>query len=632
MCGIAGFIDFNSVSQRVNLENMTDALLHRGPDAYGYSFHKNKNYTIGLGHRRLSILDLSELGKQPMEFENLEIIYNGEVYNFREVRDELEDFGYQFKSDSDTEVILKSFHKWGVNSVNKFNGMFVIVIYDKERDQVTIIRDRGGVKPCYYYYKDGLFLFSSELKSFHQHSNFEKEIDIQVLGKYLQHGYIPEPYSIFKNTQKLKSGCYLEFNLKNKEFICREYWNVIDFYNKPKLAIGREEAVYQTEELMKLSFKYRMVSDVPVGIFLSGGYDSSVVTGLLQKDSTDKLKTFTIGFEEKGFDEAPYAKQVANHLGTDHVEYYYTQKDALDIFPKLSEIFDEPFGDSSVIPTVLVSQLARKDVTVSLSADGGDELFAGYSKYDLNLKYWNKLKKSPSTLRKVMTIGMGWIDPNNIPLFNKKYNFETKYLKLQSLLSSKSITEILNKRSQHFTDNQISKLLNIKYSGIKTNFDFDVTNFDDPLNEMLALDYKTYMVDDVLVKVDRATMCVSLEGREPLLDYRLIEFLAQLPSDYKCYKGEKKSILKEITHKFLPKEIMDRPKKGFGVPVMFWIKDQLREYFMYYLDKDKLEKQGVFNTYEIIRLRDRFLQGNAENATRLWFVLMFQMWYEKWMS
>ena len=209
MCGIAGFIDFNSVSQRVNLENMTDALLHRGPDAYGYSFHKNKNYTIGLGHRRLSILDLSELGKQPMEFENLEITYNGEVYNFREVRDELEDFGYQFKSDSDTEVILKSFHKWGVNSVNKFNGMFVIVIYDKERDQVTIIRDRGGVKPCYYYYKDGLFLFSSELKSFHQHSNFEKEIDIQVLGKYLQHGYIPEPYSIFKNTQKLKTGCYL---------------------------------------------------------------------------------------------------------------------------------------------------------------------------------------------------------------------------------------------------------------------------------------------------------------------------------------------------------------------------------------------------------------------------------------
>ena len=631
MCGIVGFCDFLKKSSSDILKNMTDILHHRGPDDSGYFWDENEYSQIALGHRRLSILDLSAHGHQPMSFEHLDIVFNGEVYNFKEIKKELLELGYSFHSDSDTEVILKSYHQWGTKAVDKFNGMFAITIYDKKANKLIFIRDRAGVKPFYYYKKDSLILFSSELKSFHNHPDFQKDINKSSLSLYLQFGYIPEPHSIFKNTYKLKAGHYIEIDLKSQKFEEIKYWDVVDFYNKPKLDISQNEAIEKTEELLKSSFEYRMVSDVPVGVFLSGGYDSSVVTAILQKQRTEKLNTFTIGFKEKGFDEAPYAKEVAKYLGTNHTEYYCTQKDALEIIPKLCEIYDEPFGDSSAIPTILVSQLARKDVTVSLSADGGDEIFAGYSKYTTALQYFNKFKSIPNSVKSLVKLGMDNINPNHIPILSNTYNFATRYEKINGILKAKSSVEAMKYTSEYFTKKERDTILKVHFDDLKTNFDIQIADTNDEMNQMLAIDYKTYMIDDILTKVDRATMSVSLEGREPLLDYRIVEFVSQLPSNLKYKDGDKKWLLKQITHKYLPKEMMDRPKQGFGVPLTEWFRDELKEYFMIYLDERRIEKEGLFNSKEVVRLRDSYLSGNRENVQKLWFLLMFEMWYEKWM-
>ena len=634
MCGISGFIDFNGNSTEEILKNMTDVLHHRGPDDSGYSLRKTATSTqIGLGHRRLSILDLTAHGHQPMLFQDIEIVYNGEVYNFDEIKQELLKLDYQFESHSDTEVILKAYHKWGLEAVHKFNGMFAMTIYDKRKDKVFIIRDRSGIKPLFWYQKEDTILYASELKSFHQHPKFKKVINHNALALFLQYQYIPEPHSIFQDCFKLKAGHYLEIDLKTKSVSEHQYWDVIDAYNKPKLDISLEEAINETEKILTSSFEYRMVSDVPVGIFLSGGYDSSVVTALLQKDRTQKLKTFTIGFHEKGYDETPYARAVAKHLGTEHTEYYCTQKDALEIIPKLAEIFDEPFSDDSAIPTTLVSELARKDVTVALSADGGDELFAGYNKYSLASKYYNFFSKIPKSARAPLSGLMGKINPNNIPIAKDSYNFATKYEKAKNILNADNCTKVMQHTSHHVTSHELKEILKSEFLLPNTNFDTAslLNENNDDLASMLAIDYKTYMLDDILTKVDRATMSVSLEGREPLLDYRLIEFVASLPSDYKFRNNTTKYILKEITHRYIPKEMMDRPKMGFGVPLMEWFKDELKEYFLVYFDEKRLQQEGIFNAKKVVMMRDRYLRGEKVDIEILWSLLIFQMWYEKWM-
>jgi len=627
MCAITGFCDFNKKLDKEILIKMRDILHHRGPDDSGYSFYSLDKCNIGLGHRRLSILDLTSNGHQPMSFDSLEIIYNGEVYNFKKIRNELEKYGYTFKSNSDTEVILKAYHKWGINAVHKFNGMFVITIYDKKNKKIILIRDRVGVKPLYYYYKDGLFMFASELKSFHQNLYFKKELDIDVLAPYLQYGYILEPYSIFKNTYKLKAGHYLEFDIKTNQFNIIKYWDVIDYYNKPKLNISEVEAIEETEKLLKSAFNYRMVADVDVGVFLSGGYDSSVVTAILQSNMSKKLKTFTIGFEEEGYNEANYAKEVAKHLGTNHIEYYCRQKDALEIIPKLPDIYDEPFGDSSAIPTVLVSKLARKSVKVSLSADGGDEIFGGYDKHTLTINYFNKFSKMP--LKGLISIFLNYINPTYIPYLNKTYNFEARYLKIKNILKAKDIIDTLKYVSQYFTNEQLKSIFVKNVKRLTSNFELSVNN--DNISKILAIDYKTYLVDNILVKVDRATMSVSLEGREPLLDYRIIEFVSRLPNEYKIRNGEKKWLLKQITHKYLPKDLMDRPKKGFSVPIFKWFKDKLKEYLIYYLSEKRVKEMGILNYKEVIKLRNEYLNGKKINVQKLWFLLMFEMWRERWL-
>lgn len=634
MCGIAGFIDFNRNSSADILQQCTDTLLHRGPDGGGYAFVEKDNCQVGLGHRRLSIIDLSPAASQPMWFKNYCLIFNGEIYNYAEIKVTLEKLGHSFSTHSDSEVILHAYAQWGAAMLQHFIGMFAFVIYDKEKNILFACRDRAGVKPFTYYWKDGLFLFGSELKALVKHPAFRKEINLDAAAAFMQFGYVPTPHCIFMDTHKLKPGHFLELDITSKSVVTKQYWNVYDAYNKPALKISLPEAIEETEKLLSNAFQYRMVSDVPVGVFLSGGYDSSCVTALLQKNNTEKIKTFTIGVPDAGLNEAPYAKDIAAHLGTDHTEYYCTQKEALEIVPQLSFFYDEPFADSSAIPTSLVSKIAREKVTVALSADAGDEIFAGYNRYDYVMKYGRKLQSVPGFIRKGAAAMMNNIPSNSIPLFNKKYLFHSRYEKVKSFLKNPSEQNILMGLTKQMGDADVALLFKNPIRGLATAFESNELKkeYFSTLPYLMAIDYQTYLLDDILQKVDRAGMSVSLEGREPFLDQRIIEWAAQLPMEYKYNNGNKKFIIKEIVHKYLPKEMMNRPKMGFGIPIIHWLQDELRHFVDQYLDEGFIERQGIFNNREVQRLRASFYNGKIEIAEKIWFILMFQMWYDRWMN
>src|SRR3989337_1864962 len=440
MCGIVGLCSLNKRTDKTVLTSMRDALTHRGPDDAGIYFDQECN--VGLGHRRLSVLDLSSFGHQPMSNDNgsIWITYNGEVYNYREIREELIKKGYNFKSDSDTEVVIKAYEEWGIDCVHKFIGMFALAIWDRREKKLYLLRDRVGVKPLYYYYKDGLFLFASELKALMKHPDFSKEVNYSVLSIYLRYGYIPAPFTIFQNTYKLKPGHYLCFS--NNDVRELKYWDIVDFYLQEPINTSEDEVVEELENLLIDSFKYRLVSDVPVGVFLSGGIDSSTLTALLQKNISTQLKTFSIGFYDDRFDEAKWSKKIANYLETDHTEYYLSVKEAFSIIEKLPEIYDEPFGDSSGIPTYLVSRLARQDVTVTLSADGGDELFCGYNHYR-SIIYLNRLfLRIPKYIRDLIIEAIYTISPIRVDSINRAFmpiiprikNLRDKYEKWRNML------------------------------------------------------------------------------------------------------------------------------------------------------------------------------------------------------
>ncbi len=641
MCGITGFFDFNKNSTLGALQEMTESLKHRGPDASNCNIIESSSAQIGLGHTRLSIIDLSEHGSQPMFFSNHWICFNGEVYNFNEIKKKLENLGHEFIGTSDTEVVLHSYIEWGEKCLEEFVGMFAFVIYNVKNESVFCARDRAGVKPFFYYFHEGLFLFSSELKSFHKHPGFKKEININVVGAYMQYGNVPTPYCIFKYCQKLKPGHTLSFNLKetNEKLTQigsgqKQYWNVYDYYNKPKLDLSFEEAKIETEKTLVSACNYRMVADVPVGVFLSGGYDSACVTALIQKEQTQQLKTYTISVPDIGLNEAPYAKSVAEHLGTNHHEISCSQKEAIELIPGLPYYYDEPFADSSAIPTTLVSKMARKEVTVALSADAGDEVFAGYNRYDYLMRYGKKLNSLPGFARKSIAGIMNAIPSNNIPVLRNKYNFHNRYEKLKTLLKDPSSEKIMKSLSEQFTSNQLNSFLNFNYDELATAYtskELLKENYT-PLSYMMAIDYQSYLVDDILQKVDRATMTVSLEGREPLLDHRIIEFAAQLPDSYKYHKGIKKYMLREITHQYIPKEMMDRPKMGFAIPIAEWMKTDLKELVNDYINETSIKEQQIFNWSSVESLKNAFFNGKKEYDYKLWYLLMFQMWYEKWMK
>ncbi len=633
MCGITGFIDYQKRTDPAVLQNMNRSLTHRGPDGEGTRLIENEHALIGLGHRRLSIIDLTDTGKQPMIYEDLHMVFNGEIYNYQEIKDELKTMGHLFIGSSDSEMILHAFKEWGAECLQRFIGMFAIVIYDESKHSLFCARDRSGVKPLYYYQAGDLFMFASELKAFHEHPNFSKEINLNAVAAFMQYGNVPTPHCIFQNAWKLNPGHYLQVNLSNGDLTEVQYWNVYDSYNKPKLDISYEEAKKQTREILKSSFDYRMVADVPVGVFLSGGYDSTCVTAMLQSERNQKLKTFTIGVPDIGLNEAPYARDIASHLGTDHTEITCTQKDAIELIPNLPYFYDEPYADSSAIPTTLVARAAREKVTVALSADGGDEIFAGYNRYDYLLRYGKKLRSIPGFVRRSTASMMEGISSEKIPILRNKYNFHNRYEKLKQVLRNPSEEEIMLSLSQQFTDKQIQGLTAFEVDSLNTLFESDELKreFFTPLSYMMAIDYQTYLLDDIMQKVDRATMSVSLEGREPFLDQRIIEFVAQLPDSYKYHNGVKKRLLKDIVHDYVPATLLDRPKMGFAIPIANWLQNELRDLVEDHINEKDMREQGIFNWVEVAKLKEHFFAGKKEYDMKIWYLLMFQMWYKKWM-
>lgn len=633
MCGITGFADFTNNSSVELAAEMAATMPHRGPDGQGEYFQQFDQVQIGFGHRRLSIIDLSHAAGQPMHYDGLTIVFNGEIYNYNEIRNELIALGHQFQTHSDTEVILHSWRQWDEKCIEKWRGMFAIAILDQKSNELICIRDRAGVKPFHYYFHKDVFIFGSELKNLMAHPAFEKQINTSAVASFLQYGYISAPYSIFQHTHKLKPGHILRLQLSTKNISVHQYWNVYDYYNKPKLNISLPDAVDETERILKESFQYRMVADVPVGVFLSGGYDSTCVTSLLQSTSTDKLRTFTIGTEDDTLNEAPFARQIAHRLGTDHTEYYCTSKEALDIIPSLPFYYDEPFADSSAIPTILVSRMARQKVAVALSADAGDEIFAGYNRYDYISRYGQKIQSVPAPLRKMVASIMSLISSESIPVLNKKANFHSRYDKLKNLLNDPSTAELLKNLNIVFTDKEVKNLVTGQWPMLQTphtSKELQPAQYD-PLSFMMAIDYQTYMADDILQKVDRAAMSVSLEGREPFLDQNIIQWAAQLPSNYKYHNGSKKYILKQIVHKYIPQQIMDRPKSGFAIPVQDWLSKELKPLVQHHFSNKAFNAHGLFDTREAQKLASDFFNGRKEKYLKLWYMLMFQMWYEKWM-
>jgi len=622
MCGITGFVDFTNKSNISVLKKMTSALVHRGPDNLDYFFKKKDFGILGLGHTRLSIIDLSSAGAQPMSFDGVTITYNGEIYNYLEIKRELIKNNYNFTTDTDTEVLLKAYHFWGDEFVNLLIGMFSIAIYDSKTNNIKLIRDRLGVKPLYWMLNNGLFLFASEIKSFFNHESFRKEIDFNQAFNYFSKGYIDGDGSIFTNVKKLLPGSILTLNLVSKKLTIHNYWKVNDFFSKKEKISDLNQAIEECENLLISACNYRMISDVPLGVFLSGGYDSSLVAAILSRNSMEKIHTFTIGFQEHEFNEANHAAKVANYLGTDHKELYCSNEDVIEMIDLLPKVWDEPFGDTSAIPTLLLSRFAKKHITVALSADGGDEIFAGYNKYLQFRKKINFIKRVPSFSYRFLTYLLG--NRFSLACIEKT---SSKLVRERVARVAASLGKTMNESfiisSQIFSNDQ----LEIFFKGLQK-IDPSLINTHDHswLQVAQVQDINSYLPENILTKVDRATMAFGLEGREPLLDHRIVEFAGKLDDALKINKGVGKFLLREIAHQYIPRELIEKPKKGFTPPISHWMRGILKEQILDYLSEQKLKESEFFHSGNIIKLRDNFLNRKNDNYMQLWLIFNFEMW------
>lgn len=630
MCGICGIISNESSEQKEILQSMTHTLHHRGPDDEGFEWRHQAGMNVGFGFKRLSIIDLSAAGHQPMidRQTNHVVVFNGEIYNFMELKKELIGLGHQFSSNSDTEVILKAYAQWGKSCVNRFLGMFAIAIYDPIKAIVIFFRDRVGVKPLYYHLYGDSLLFSSELKAFHQHPSFQKVIHYDVLALYFKMGYIPAPHTIFKNTFKLLPGHLMIYDLEKKDIEIEKYWSVNEAYNKPKSSMSFDEASEELEKLLLSACQYRIIADVPVGIFLSGGYDSSVVAALLSSNSSNKIKTFTIGFHEQSFNEAEYAQKIAQHLGTDHHEYYCTHQDAIELLPEFYTVFDEPFSEAVSIPNILVSKLARKHVKVALSADAGDEIFAGYSRHHKMFLDMIRLNRIPYLLRKLVAESCNRIFKGSI---QSLINMD-RLGRYCQLFNTRDPFRLFLGSNQSFTNNEIAAFLSKPFIQLSTPFDNHslLNNEVDLINRILALEHQTYLPDDILHKVDYTSMFTSLEAREPLIDHRILEFVSTLPASYKLHGNTGKYILRNIVHKYIPRQLIERPKKGFGLAIDVWGTRELKPYFDDVMSAENLKHHGFFNDSLVLDLYQHYQKGNPQCFERVWLFISFQMWYNRW--
>lgn len=639
MCGITGF--WNTAASQSNMElistisAMRDVMRHRGPDDSGEWVDDESG--IALGFRRLSIVDLSPAGHQPMISANgrYVMIFNGETYNHVAIRTELAGAGYTFRGTSDTEVMLTAVLEWGVEqAVRRFNGMFAIALWDRHEKRLHLIRDRIGIKPLYYGWVRGKLLFGSELKSLTVHPDFVPEIDRQSLTLYLRYGYVPAPFSIYHGLRKLESGTILTFNEGESQFEGTRirYWSAreaVEQGSQNPFRGNDQEAVSELEEILKASIRDRMIADVPLGAFLSGGIDSTTVVALMQAQSSMPVKTFTIGFQEAGYNEAEYALEVATHLKTDHTELHVSSRDALDVIPQLPAMFDEPFGDSSQIPTYLVSKLARQSVTVSLSGDGGDELFGGYSRYFNSLKVWGLVGRVPFPLRRRAGSVFDKASQMDWQKFLAQGRMATRFFHLAKISKAKTADDLYwNFCSNWEHPDQI--VINGSEPGA---FHMDPANsqlLPDFAQRMMYIDLNTYLPDDILVKLDRASMAASLEGRVPLLDdHRVIEFAWRLPRHMKIRSGRGKWILRQVLYRYVPKTMVERPKMGFGVPIDSWLRGPLRDWAENLLDERRLRLEGYLDPAPIRKRWAEHLKNQKNWQYPLWYVLMFQDWLDR---
>ena len=624
---------------------MTDALVHRGPDDQGV--WTDSKIGIALGHRRLSIQDLSSEGHQPMTSvcDRFVMSYNGEIYNFQDMRKKLEQNGFQFRGHSDTEVLLASITEWGLEkTLKQLIGMFAIALWDKEQESLTLVRDPVGKKPLYYGWCRDTFLFGSELKALRAHAEFDAPIDPDALGLFIKYSWVPSPFCIYQGLRKLPPGHLITIDSKSQleNVIPRSFWSaqeIAEQGERTPFTGSLEEASAELEKLLQTTVRSRMIADVSLGALLSGGFDSSMVVAMMQSMSPRPIKTFSIGFWESQYNEAQHAMDIARHLGTDHTELYISPKDAQGIIPEIPKIYDEPFADSSQIPTVLLSKLARQDVQVALSGDGGDELFAGYTKYPECLKRWETWGNRPLWARKRMADVMTSIGRTSWSLLGSSSNSPTEEIpqwqkffgrmeKKSRWISATSAVDLVALRHARCRQIQDYVLHAEETNCLLTNSTHWAT-VSNPIQGMMHLDFVTFLADDILVKVDRASMSVSLEVRCPLLDTRLIEFAWSLPLSMRLQGDKGKIILRKVLERYVPPELTERPKKGFAVPVSEWIKGPLREWAEHLLDKTRLRDQGLLEPESVDRVWQQHLSGWQDHDTLLWSLLMFQAWHEE---
>ncbi|MCH4903873.1 asparagine synthase (glutamine-hydrolyzing) [Cylindrospermopsis raciborskii CHAB3438] len=640
MCGITGYWTKSINSQELEFiaREMSNPLYHRGPDDWGT--WADKRAGIALAHRRLSIVDLSPLGKQPMASSDGRyiLVFNGEIYNFSHLRQELIGLGHTFHGHSDTEVVLGSFSQWGIKSaVERLVGMFAFAVWDKQDQVLYLGRDRMGEKPLYYGWMGQTFLFGSELRALKAHPHWQGRINTEALALLLTYSYIPHPYSIYQGIYKLPPATILKLTHPGDNAQPQPYWSLLSTveWGQANLFTGSpREAVDQLDHLLRGAIKQQMIADVPIGAFLSGGVDSCTIVALMQSQSDKPVKTFTIGFEESEYNEATHAKEVARHLGTDHTELYVTQQIAQSVIPQLPTLYDEPFSDSSQIPTFLLSQLARQQVTVSLSGDGGDEIFGGYNRYLWANRICESIGWLHPAARKIISLLMTQLSPQTYDNLFRLFKPLLHNSLQQGLPGDKihKLARVLDFRDRTDLYQRLCYTVGKEFSllGVSESRKYQIPKESDSLNFtqwMMATDATTYLPGDILTKVDRAAMGVSLETRIPFLDHRVVEFASRLPSEWKIRKSTTKWLLRQVLYRYVPPDLIERPKAGFGVPLYRWLRHDLRDWAEDLLSPHRLDQSGFFNTQQVRQKWQEHLSGHRNWEHYLWNVLVFQMWF-----
>jgi len=639
MCGIVGY--FARGGRTVadgTLQSMASCLRHRGPDAGGV--WRDETGAAGLGHRRLAIVDLSDDGAQPMESASgrFRIVFNGEIYNYRRLAEDLRTSGCRFRGHSDTEVMLAAIERWGVHAaVQRFVGIFAFGLWDAREHVMHLVRDHIGVKPLYYAWVDDVLVFGSELKALRRFPGHRSEIDRSALTLLLRHNCIPAPYSVYQGTRKLRPGTVLSVPMRGDVPEPVPFWSArhaAEQGTRDPLTLDDDALVAQLDGVLRDAVGLQMLADVPLGAFLSGGIDSSTVVALMQAQSAHPVRTFSIGFDVPGYDEAGHARAVAAHLGTAHTELYVSAEDALRVIPSLPTYYDEPFADSSQIPTHLVSRLARQSVTVALSGDGGDELFAGYNRHVLGESLWRRLRMVPLPIRQLSGRVLRRASPDTVSrllrlsgrVLGTRDVWGYHVQKLTELVDAASPAELYQRLASHWMEPETIVLGGVEPPSIPT----------DPAQwavlpsfteQMMFLDLVTYMPDDILTKLDRASMAVALEARVPLLDHRVVEFAWRIPLHQKLRQGVSKWALRQVLYQYVPPRLIDRPKAGFGMPIGDWLRGPLRPWAEDLLSEDRLRADGFFAPEPIRQTWAEHLSGRGEWQYHLWTVLMFQAWY-----